>query len=102
MFRALSARTVHRTLIARGFAILLVVLVVLPFTAPFSTCDLAEVAGAPSSGKELSPGWHDTDVAFFGPLESAVPAMLPTEHAGANGLATMIATSPIPHSVLRL
>ncbi|HET6897600.1 MAG TPA: hypothetical protein VFK70_04600 [Vicinamibacteria bacterium] len=54
------------------FATWLVVLVVLPFTAPFSTCDLASVFGGPH-GKR-------TPVARRPSVTSATDAAVPTAH----------------------
>jgi hypothetical protein len=59
------------------FASWLVVLVVLPFTAPFSTCDLASVFG-PAHGKR-------TPVARRPSVTSATEAAVPTAARRSNG-----------------
>jgi len=55
MQRLPSIRSVRDTTLTRLCAVVLIVLVALPFTAPFSVCDVAELAGNNSGHADASP-----------------------------------------------
>jgi hypothetical protein len=77
-----SLISIRRTHIARGFAGLLVVLTLTPFTAPFATIDAAELlteAGHSSLGAVAKPA-KDLATAALPPAPLFVGILLPLAH----------------------
>jgi hypothetical protein len=77
MQRLLSIGSVRDAAVTRVFAVALIVLVALPFTAPFSTCDAAELAGDSSGHADASPDAKVCHEIKVGPIVSGTPALLP-------------------------
>ena len=98
MQRLPSIGSVRDATVTRVFVVALIVLVALPFTAPFSTCDAAELAGDSSGHADASPDVKVCHEVRVGPIVSGAPALLPlailVQHDG--GLATRVgAQAPV-------
>jgi len=68
----------HRTVLSRGVAAWLVVLVALPFTAPFATCDLA--APAHRAGADVRSLVHDDAILRVKVLPRSLLAGVPARN----------------------
>ena len=77
MQRLPSIGSVRDATFTRFFAVVLIVLVALPFTAPFSTCDAAELAGDSSGHADASPDAKVCHEVRVGPIVSSASALLP-------------------------
>jgi hypothetical protein len=70
-------------MLARTFALWLVVLILLPFSAPFSTCDLATVFPAESGHHSTDPARAHAPIAS--PADAASSHVLPLSRVTARG-----------------
>jgi len=77
-----SLVSIRRTLIARGFAALLVVLTITPFTAPFATIDAAELLSEAGHASLASPAKAAKDLATAAllPAPFFIGILLPLAH----------------------
>jgi hypothetical protein len=88
------------TLRPRCVAWLLLLLIAVPFTAPFSTCDLSALIGAPDQGSLM---WSSPDAAGAS-MEAATPqaaagSILEEERFKDGTLAVDVVIAPVsPHS----
>jgi hypothetical protein len=71
-------------MLARTFALWLVVLILLPFSAPFSTCDLATVF-SPAAGRHQSADPVRTHAPIASPFDTANTHVLPLARVTARG-----------------
>ena|SRR2546425_6948928 len=77
MNRVRSIRSVRRAAVTRLFAAALIVLVASPFTAPFSTCDSAELAGEGSVHVDGSPDCNTSQYVTVSTIGPATILLLP-------------------------
>ena len=77
MQRLPSIRSVRDTTLTRLCAVVLIVLVALPFTAPFSVCDVAELAGNNSGHADASPDAKVCHEVKVGAIASGTITLLP-------------------------
>jgi hypothetical protein len=77
MQRFPSIGSVRDATLTRLCAVVLIVLVTLPFTAPFSICDAAELAGNSSGHADASPDAKVCHEVRIGAITSGTITLLP-------------------------
>jgi hypothetical protein len=86
-----KTRVVNVTFLGRPVAWLLTLLITVPFTAPFSTCDLSALLGA---GNDASLMWTSPDAAGAS-IEAATASMLEEKRVKDGALAVVVIAAPI-------
>jgi hypothetical protein len=102
MIAQLSLRSVLSTRMARIMAAAIIALAISPFTAPFSTFDLAEIVSQHalhSGDPQLKVTQDTTDCVFT--MASAIPVALEASFDGAS-LSNRIDVRPVRVLVLRI